>query len=102
MNPTSLFLGSIFCIAGLLFSWGKLHIYLTAWQNLTQAEKAQIKIKPLCQNIGLMISASGIIFLLGGLSESFRNSYFVIAMVIWLISACVDVWYIGKNNRYQY
>ena len=69
---------------------------------MTEAEKNSIKIVPLCHNIGRMISASGAIFLCSGLNTAFRQNYFVGAMVLWLLCACVDVWYIGKNNRYQY
>lgn len=67
MDFICVFFGVLFTIAGFLFFFGKAHIHLSAWKNMPQEEKDQIKILPICRNIGEVIILSGIIFLLKGL-----------------------------------
>lgn len=100
MDFTCIFFGVVFIMTGILFAFGKCHIYLSAWKNMPQQEKENIRIGPLCRNIGGIIALSGIIFLSKGLFPAFENRCFVAAMILWLILAGFDVWYINKSNRY--
>lgn len=100
MDFTCIFFGALFTIAGIVFACGKGLDNLPAWKNMPQQEKEKIKIRPLCRNIGGIISLSGIVFLAKGLLAGFSNRCFVIAMIVWLVTAGIDVWYIGKSRRY--
>ena len=101
MDFICVFLGILFTIVGFLFFFGKAHIHLSAWKNMPQEEKEQIKILPLCRNIGGVIILSGIIFLLKGLWVDFSNHWFMGSMVAWLVVAGLDVWYMTKSQRYK-
>ena len=101
MNIPCLIFGIIFLVAGLLFVCGKLHIFIGAWKKMPEEEKNKIRIKPLCRNIGSIIMLSGILFLFGGIFATFREHWFVISMIIWLVIAGIDVFYIYKSKRYQ-
>ena len=101
MNFTCIFFGMIFLIAGILFAAGKLHGYISAWRNMPMEEKRKIKIIPLCKNIGTVIALSGVIFLINGLWQGFRDHLFVITMVAWLILAGVDLFFIEKRHWYE-
>lgn len=100
MNFICIFFGLVFIFAGVMFSLGKVHIYLNEWKMLTQQEKENIRIQPLCMNIGTIIIFNGFIFLMKGWLTEFRNQWFVVFMMIWLLIAGVDVWYITKSNHY--
>lgn len=100
MNLTCIFFGLLFCIAGLVFMTGKGHIHLAAWKAMPDTEKEKIRIMPLCRNIGGMIALCGVIFLIGGLWPGFKDYVFVWAMILWLICAGADVFYISKSKRY--
>lgn len=101
MDFICVFLGILFTIVGFLFFFGKAHIHLSAWKNMPQEEKEQIKILPLCRNIGGVIILCGIIFLLKGLWVDFSNHWFMGSMVAWLVVAGLDVWYMTKSQRYK-
>ena len=68
---------------------------------MPQEEKEKIKIIPLCRNIGEVIMLNGIIFLIKGFWAGFSNHGFVGAMIAWLIVAGLDIWCIGKSDRYR-
>lgn len=101
MDFICVFLGILFTIVGFLFFFGKVHIHLSSWKNMPQEEKDQIKILPLCRNIGEVILLSGIIFLLKGLWADFSNHWFMGSMIAWLVVAGLDVWYMTKSQRYK-
>ena len=101
MDYTCIFFGVLFTIAGVVFALGRGHVHLSAWKNMPQEEKEKIKIIPLCRNIGEVIMLNGIIFLIKGFWAEFSNHWFVCAMIAWLIVAGLDVWYIGKSDRYR-
>lgn len=101
MDYTCIFLGMFFIAAGILFAFGKGHIHISAWKNMSQDEKNKIKIKPLVRNIGTVIMTSGVIFLMKGLWTEFSKSWFVYSIVTWLILAGLDVCYISKSKRYR-
>lgn len=101
MDFICIFFGTLFTLAGFLFFFGKAHIYLSVWKNMPQEEKDKIKISPLCRNIGEVIILSGLIFLMKGLWADFSDHWFMGSMVVWLMVAGLDVWYMTKSERYK-
>ena len=101
MNITCIIFGTLFAVAGLLFTTGKLLPYISAWKYMPQEEKDKINVIPLCRNVGEVILLSGIIFLLKGFWPSFQDHWFTGAMIAWLIVAGLDVWFISKSKRYK-
>ncbi|MCD8214941.1 MAG: DUF3784 domain-containing protein [Clostridiales bacterium] len=101
MNYMCIFLGIIFITAGIAFALGKVHKHLFAWKVMPDNEKEGIKIEALCRNIGEMIILSGIIFILSGLCAGFSEAMFTVVMIVWMIIACFDVYYISKSSRYK-
>lgn len=99
MDFTCIFFGILFTAAGLLFACGKGHIHLSMWKNMPKAERDKIKIAPLCRNIGAMVVLSGLIFLIKGFS-GLTGPWFTAAMIVRLVLAGCDAWYIGKSKRY--
>ncbi len=99
MDLTCIAFGIIFIVIGIVFAIGKGHIHLKAWQNMTEEEKAEIIIEPLCRNIGSVIALSGIIFLFKGFLADNESNWFTIAMIAWFIIAGVDVYLINKKEK---
>ena len=100
MNLTCLVFGLLFTAAGLLFGAGKLHSRLEAWRAMPEEERDKIRIEALCRNIGGMIGLCGVLFLLAGLSTAFQETCFVWSMILWLVAAGADVWWIEKRGKY--
>ena len=101
MNITCIVFGAIFVITGILFYFGLLLSTIKAWKNMPIEEKQKVKIKPLCHNIGIIIGLSGVIFLFAGFIPVFKEKYFIYAMLIWLVIAGLDAYWIIKTKRYQ-
>lgn len=101
MDYVCLFLGILFAFGGILFAFGKLHKYLSAWKKMSDTEKEKIKIEPLCRNIGVIIALNGIIFILKGFCAGFSDQFFTYAIILWIIVAGLDVFYISKSSRYK-
>ena len=101
MNYTCIFFGAMFFITGVLFAKGRLHDYINAWKYMPDKEKQCIKIRPLCRNIGSVISLSGIIFLLKGLINGFGDRLFVSTMILWLVISGIDIYFIEKKHIYE-
>ena len=101
MNLTCIVFGILFVAAGALYAAGKLHTHMSVWKNMPQEEKDQIRIGPLCRNIGGMILVCGVIFLLKGFWHSFSHPWFTGIMMAWLIACGLDVWFIRKSKRYK-
>lgn len=101
MDFTCLFFGIVFLLIGILFAYGKLHTHIKAWTAMPEDEKEKINIRPLCMNIGSMISLCGDVFLAAGLFPFFRSRLFVRCMIFWMIAAGIDAYFIGKNGRYR-
>ncbi len=100
MDYVCIFFGAVFLIAGVTFACGKGRVYSYALKNMKREEKEKIKITPLCRNVGAIIALSGIIFLVKGFWSGFLNRWFVYTIVLWLIAAGIDVYYISKSSRY--
>ena len=101
MSIIHIIFGLMFSVTGYLFAKGKIHQYLTPWEKMPENEKAKIDIVPLCKNIGLIIFLAGAIFLAGGMWEQFREHLFVIAMVIWIVIAGIDLYCIESKHWYE-
>ncbi|MCD8381981.1 MAG: DUF3784 domain-containing protein [Clostridiales bacterium] len=101
MDYICLFLGVLFAVTGIVFAFGKAYNYLSAWKKMPEAEKEKIKIEPLCRNIGVMIVLNGIIFILKGVCAGFSDTVFTWAVIVWMILAGIDVFYISKSSRYK-
>lgn len=101
MNLSCVLFGLLFLGTGALFAAGKLHVHMSFWKRMDEAEREAVDIVPLCKNIGGMIALSGGIFLLGGLSRGFLSHGFVWAMIAWMVLSGIDVWHIGKSGAYQ-
>lgn len=101
MDLTCIIFGVLFTVAGVVFACGRGHIHLSVWKNMPQKEKEKINIVPLCRNIGEVIALSGVIFLIKGFWSSYVERWFTAAMIVWMLLAGFDVWYIGKSDRYR-
>ncbi len=102
MDITCILIGLLFMLFGFLFSRGKIHIHLNAWKQMTHEEQSKIRIKLLCLNIGEVIILNGLIFFFKGIGGDFASQWFNIAIVIWMVIAAFDVWYISKNIKKYY
>ncbi|MCD7742215.1 MAG: DUF3784 domain-containing protein [Ruminococcus sp.] len=100
MDYVCMVLGILFMAGGIIFAFGKIYQHIPAWQKMSDEEKNKIKIKPICQNIGGMIALNGIIFVLKGCCAGFSDQMFSGAIIIWLVIAGFDVYYISKSSRY--
>ena len=65
-------MGVLFIIAGLAFFFGRTHIQLFAWENMP--EQGRGRTMPLCRCMGEVIVLSGLIFLMKGCGQAFRNT----------------------------
>lgn len=101
MDIICVILGILFFGAGVGFALGKIHKHLAAWKKMPEADKEKIKIVPLCRNIGIMIAISGVIFILKGICPIFTDTVFTSTIIIWMVFAVVDVWFISKSGRYH-
>ncbi len=99
-NITCVIFGILFFIAGVLFGLGKIHPRLAAWKATPQEDKDKINIVPLCHNIGSVISLSGVLFFLRGIIAGLAGTPFTIIMLLWMVLAGADVYYIYKSGRY--
>ncbi|MEQ2456621.1 DUF3784 domain-containing protein [Flavonifractor hominis] len=101
MDYICIFLGALFCAGGILFASGKGHVHLSAWKKMSITERERINIGPLCRNVGGMILCNGLLFLLKGCWGGFARYGFLPAMVVWMLAAGADLWYISTRGRYQ-
>ena len=100
MDYVCIALGILFMVGGIIFAFGKIYQHIPAWQKTPDEEKSKIRIKPLCQNIGGMMTLNGIIFVLKGCCAGFSDQMFSVEIIIWLVIAGFDVYYISKSSRY--
>lgn len=101
MDGACLFLGILFLAAGIFFYSGRAVRHITAWKRMPEEEKQKVRIRPLCRNIGTVIAASGVVFILSGVWNTFRDGAFLWCMIGWLFLSGIDVYWIGKSGRYQ-
>ncbi len=100
-NWTCLIFGIIFVIVGILFFVGQIHIHVKAWQNMPEDEKATVRIKPLCHNIGIVIVLCGVVFLASGIWTAFKENAFAWCMIGWMAACAADLVYIERGKRYR-
>ncbi|VIF70320.1 conjugative transposon protein [Clostridioides difficile] len=101
MDFTCIFFGILFTFAGFWLAVGKGYRHLSLWKNMPKEEKDKINIVPLSRNVGGIIALNGIIFLMKGVLPGFSNHWFIFSIIVWLIVASFDVWYIEKSVRYR-
>ncbi len=101
MYFTCVAFGAVFIILGVSLFFGLVHTHLSGWKATPEEEKAQIDIKGLCRNAGSVITLAGVITLAAGLNQKFRETYFVWLMIAWIIFCAVDVYQMGKKDRYK-
>ena len=101
MNVTCILFGLLFIGFGIMFAMGKLHEIITPWKSLSEQEKNEIAIQPLCMNIGEVIALSGIVLLINGIIPEFKSHWLVISMVAWFFIAGFDLWYIEKSKKFK-
>ena len=100
MNITCIVLGTVLLIIGFLFFVGKAHEHIEGYKRMSEEEKSEIKIIPLCRNIGIVIGIAGIGFLIAGIVPIFSDKIFIWYMILWFIGTGLDVRYISKSKRY--
>lgn len=100
MNITCIVFGMVFLFVGVWFFIGKAHEHIEGYKRMSEEEKANIKIKPLCKNIGIVIGLAGIGFLGAGLITIFANKIFIWYMIAWFVGTGLDVRYISKSSRF--
>lgn len=101
MNISCLLFGLIMAVCGLLFWTGHGHKHIRAWKQMSEAERAQIRILPLCRNIGGMLFLCSALLLLSGLSATFRERAFHWGIVLWMLLCIADLYWIEKSGRYR-
>jgi len=90
----------ILFITGVAFYTGKAAARIKGFQDLPEADKKAINIKPLCRNLSVMFFLAAVIFGIAGYCEPFRLGYFKLAMTGWLALCCADIVFINKSKRY--
>ncbi len=101
MNGTCLVFGILFIGIGIAFFIGKAHTHMKAWQKMPQEEKDTVRIEPLCRNIGIVIALAGLVFLVSGLSTTFKDNCFTFGMIGWMVLCGLDLVYIEKSGVYK-
>lgn len=101
MNITCIIFGILFIAAGIMFFIGKAHEHIESYSRMSEAEKANIKIEPLCRNIGIVIGLAGIGFLIAGVVSIFASKLFIWYMIAWFVGAGFDARFISKSNHYK-
>lgn len=101
MNITCIIFGVLFIALGIVFFVGKAHDHIESYRRMSEAERADIKIEPLCRNVGIVVGLAGIGFLIAGLFPMFASKGFIWYMITWFIGAGFDVRFISKSNHYK-
>ncbi len=101
LNWTCLIFGILFLVGGILFFVGQIHSRVKAWQNMPEEEKATVRIKPLCHNIGIVIMLCGVVFLASGIWSAFKDNAFAWCMIGWMVACAADLVYIERGKRYK-
>lgn len=68
---------------------------------MTPNERSKVNIKPLCRNVGGVISLAGIILIVAGLWEFFLSEVFLWAMIAWIVVVIFDFAFLMKNKSFQ-
>ncbi|MCD7708937.1 MAG: DUF3784 domain-containing protein, partial [Clostridiales bacterium] len=97
---TILVFGILFIAFGVAIALGKVHTHLKEWKATPQSERDKIAIKPLCRNVGGMISLCGVIFAVKGLFYGIPDRLFLLLMLLWIAAAFIDFWQMGKKGWY--
>lgn len=100
MDLYCIIFGIVFLAAAVLFFTGNAPNYIKAWRLMSEKEKSEVKIKPLCINAGCVFIIAAVIFFISGFISTFRETVFIWCMIFWLVATGVDVAFITKSKRY--
>lgn len=92
--------GAAFLVLGILFYVGKAMFLIPGWTQMTKQEKVEIRIVPLCKNVGSLIALSGIILLCGAAFPGFMETGLRWAMIGWLVLCVLNLLFISRSGRY--
>ncbi len=101
MNITCIIFGVLFIAIGTLFFIGKAHKHIESYSTMTETEKSNIKIEPLCKNVGIVIGLAGLGILSAGFVPIFASKFFIWYMIAWFIGAGLDARFISKSGHYK-
>ena len=99
MNITCLVFAIIFLVCSFIFLSGKGYVFIPNWNKLSDEDKKDIPLDSLSQNMGIAIACCALILFASALFSSFREHYFAISMVLWLIGCGIDVYFIEKKYK---
>ena len=93
----SIALGLLFTAGGLLLALGKITIHFQSGALRFSREKVSPALRPIYRNVGEMISANGILFLLHGIWPPFTEHYFLGSLIAWSVIVIFDLWTLHKK-----
>ncbi len=94
-------MGVVILVFGLLFFFRKILKYFHFWKKMSPSERSKVNTKPLCRNVGSVISLAGVILIVAGLWEFFLSEIFLWAMIAWVVIVVFDFSYLMKNKSLQ-
>lgn len=100
MQLQSFILGILFLAGGAFFFSGSAIPRMKGWKALSDEEKRKIRVGALGKNVGIVLSAAGILFELAACFRPFREQAFLWSIIFWLILTGMDVYDMEKSKRY--
>ncbi len=97
---TCLAFGIFFIAAGLILAFTKAYTKMQFWTSLSPEEQEEIRVVPLCRNLGAMIGLCGLIFLMAALWSWFYQHAFIWCMIAWFVLGFFDAYKISKAGWY--
>lgn len=97
MHFLSICLGLLFTVGGLLLALGKITISFQLGGLRFSRQKVSPALRPIYRNVGEIISANGILFLLHGVWPPFTEHYFFGALIAWSVIVVFDLWTLHKK-----
>lgn len=101
MNLYCVMFAVISLVMALAFFTGKAPDWIKGYREMDEEEKNNILIVPLCRNLGVVFFLAFVIFFLAFMIPAFLDKAFVPSVVIWMIGAGADLYYIEKSKRYN-
>lgn len=100
MAVFSVMVGIAILVLSLLFWIGKVPKSIINFDKIQQEEQGRLNQKALGRNLSLVLLLLAIIFIITGFSPVFKEKYFIIAVLVWVVVVFLDIWFIGKSSRY--
>ncbi len=101
VTNTCILLGIVFVILAVLVIFTNLYQKFDFWKRMTEEERADLKMRRLCVNVGIVIAICGAIFLTAGFWDAFRIHAFIWCMLVWFVLCGVDAYTITKLSWYR-